>query len=272
MKNTKDNDKQIALFCGAKRLPFLVRDSLRAHGWDVFVIGLRNFCDPALKPDLVIRIGGGGTAAKECKKRGITKLCFAGAIGHLNLSDVRPDLWSIGILAKVIKNQRGYESMFAALIAGIESKGFKIFGAQDLCPDLVFKPGVQTKTKPGKADLADIKRAVEVSKLIGAADIGQSVVVDKQVLAVEAAEGTSGMLKRVEEVRKGRKQSGVFAKMIKPQQDLRIDLPAIGTDTLRDIAAAGLRGIVVDAGNCFVIDRDEVLAAANKANMFILAK
>ena len=269
MKNT---DKKIALFCGAYRLPFLVRDSLRAHGWDVFVVGLKNFYDPGLKPDLVIRLGGGGTAAKECKKRGITKLCFAGAIGHPNLSDIRPDLWSIGILAKVIKNQKGYESMFAALIAGIESKGFKLVGAQDLCPDLVFSAGVQTKTKPSKSDQADIKRAVEISKLIGDADIGQSVVVDKQVLAVEAAEGTSGMLKRVAGIRKGRKQSGVFAKMTKPNQDLRVDLPAIGLDTLRDIEASGLRGIVVEAGKCFVIDREAVLATANKAKIFIVAK
>jgi DUF1009 family protein len=268
----KNTDKKIALFCGALRLPFLVRDALRSNGWQVFVIGLRGFYDPALKPDLEIRLGGGGTAVKECKKRGIDKLCFVGAIGHPNLSDIRPDLWSISILAKILKNQKGYDSIASSLMAGIESKGFEILAAQDLCPELTFAPGVQTKAKPSRDDLKTIDRAVHVSTVMGVEDIGMSVVVDKQVLAVEAAEGTAEMLKRVITIRKGRRGSGIFAKMTKPKQDLRIDIPAIGVDTVRDIAAAGLKGIVVNAKTCFVIDRDKVIANANKANIFIIAK
>jgi DUF1009 family protein len=264
--------KKIALFCGGERLPFLVRDSLRKSGWDVFVIGLRGFYDKDLKPDMEIRLGGGGTAAKECKKRGITLITFAGSIGHPNFSDIRPDLWSLSVLAKVLKNQKGYNSMVSALIAGIESKGYKIIGAQDVCPDLLFKPGVQTKTKPGRDDLKQIDRAVHVSHTIGKEDIGQAVVVDKQVVAVEGREGTSGMLKRVAGLNKGKKKAGVFGKMAKPQQDLRIDLPAIGMATLQDVIDAGLNGMVVDAGKCFVIDKDKVLAAADKAKVFIIAK
>ncbi|MDR1207339.1 MAG: UDP-2,3-diacylglucosamine diphosphatase LpxI [Rickettsiales bacterium] len=273
MRNIKKTtDKKIALLAGGLRLPFLVRDSLRAAGWEVFVVGLRGFYDADLKPDLVIRLGGGGTAARECKRRGIKQLTFVGAIGHPNLSDIRPDLWSIAVLARVFKNQKGYDSMSGALVSGIEAKGYKILAAQDLCPDLVFQPGIQTKTKPSASDNKCIERAVHVSRIIGAEDIGASVVVDRQVLAIEAAEGTARMLKRVIEIRRGRKGSGVFAKMTKPKQDLRIDIPAIGVDTVRDVAAAGLRGIVVNAGTCFVIDRDEVLKAANRAGIFIIAE
>ncbi|MGI5846091.1 MAG: LpxI family protein [Alphaproteobacteria bacterium] len=269
----KHSDKKIALFCGALRLPFVTRDALRANGWEVFVIGLRGFYDPALKPDLVIRLGGGGTAARECKKRGITKLCFVGAIGHPNLSDIRPDLWSISVLARVLKNQKGHNSMAHALIAGVESKGFEVLAAQDLCPELTFNIGVQTKTKPSADDLKIINRAVHVSNVIGTEDIGMSVVVDKQVLAVEAAEGTAEMLKRVVAIRKGhRGKSGVFAKMTKPKQEMRLDIPAIGPETVRNVAAAGLKGIVVNAKTCFVIDRDKVIADANKAKIFIVAK
>ncbi|MCL2017291.1 MAG: UDP-2,3-diacylglucosamine diphosphatase LpxI [Alphaproteobacteria bacterium] len=272
MKNV--SDKKIALFAGALRLPFLVRDSLRASGWEVFVVGLRGFYEPELMPDMVVRLGGGGAAARECKRRGIKLLTFVGAIGHPDLSDVRPDLWSLSVFMKVLKNQKGYDSMARAVISGIESKGFKIVGAQDLCPDLTFAPGVQTKTRPTTADKKVIDRAIQVSKVIGAEDIGASVVVDRQVLAIEAAEGTANMLRRVVEIRKnrrGKKASGVFAKMIKPKQDLRIDTTAIGVDTVRDVAAAGLRGIVVDAKECFVIDRAAVISAADKAKIFIVA-
>lgn len=269
----KNKDKKIALVAGALSLPLLARDALRANGWEVFVIGLKNFYNPALKPDLVIRIGGAGTGVRELKKRNIHKLAFVGALGHINLSDIRPDLWSLSVLLSVVKHQRGYDSMAVAFNRALEKRGYEVVAVQDLAPQLTFeKTGIQTKTKPSKTDMHDIERAIQVSHTIGIEDIGASVVVDKQVVAVEAAEGTARMLERVVEMRKNkRKSGGVFAKMTKPGQDLRIDIPAIGVDTVRAVAAAKLHGIIVNAKTCFVIDRDAVIAAANKAKIFIKA-
>lgn len=163
--------------------------------------------------------------------------------------------------------------MAVAFTKALEKRGYDVVAAQDLAPELTFeKPGIQTKTKPTKTDIRDIERAIQVSHTIGIEDIGASVVVDKQVFAVEAAEGTARMLDRVIEMRKNRKKSsGVFAKMTKPGQDLRIDIPAIGVDTVRAVAAAKLRGIIVNTKTCFVIDRDAVIAAANQAKIFIKA-
>ena len=270
MKNT---DKKVALFAGALSLPFLTRDALRKNGWEVYVIGLKNFYDPKLNPDLVIRLGGAGTAARECKKRGIRKLMFVGALGHVNLSDIRPDLWSLSVLISVLKHQRGYDSMAVAFTKALEKRGYEVVAAQDLAPELTFeKPGIQTKVKPSKSDEHDIERAIQVSHTIGREDIGASVVVDKQVIAVEAAEGPARMLERVVEMRKNRRKTGgVFAKMTKPGQDLRIDIPAIGVDTIKAVAAAKLHGIIVNTKTCFIIDKKAVLDAANKAKIFIKA-
>jgi DUF1009 family protein len=272
-QNKKTNDKKIALVAGALQLPFFTRDALRRAGWDVFVIGIKNFVDMKLEPDLVVRLGGAGRAVRAMRRRGINKMTFVGAIGHPNLYDIRPDLWSLGALLSIMKHQRGYDSMATALNKVLEKRGFTVLAAQDLAPELTFETaGIQTKTKPTKSDMADLERAVDVSHTIGAADIGASVVVDKQVIAVEAAEGTARMLERVVEMRKNRRRSGgVFAKMTKPGQDLRIDIPAIGVDTVNAVAAAHLRGIIVNAKTCFVIDKDAVIAAANRAKIFIMA-
>lgn len=271
MKN--NSDKKIALVAGALDLPRLTRDALRRNGWDVYVVGLKNFVDPALNPDIVIRLGGGGRAVREFRRRGIHKLTFVGAIGHPNLSDIRPDLWSLFALISIMKHQRGYDSMAVALNKALEKRGFEVIAAQDAAPELTFEvAGIQTKTKPSSRDMRDIERAIEVSHTIGAADIGASVVVDKQVIAVEAAEGTAKMLSRVVDMRTGKKRaSGVFAKMTKPGQDLRIDIPAIGVDTVRAVAAAHLRGIIVNARTCFVVDKAAVIRAANDAKIFIVA-
>ena len=269
----KNTDKKIALVAGALALPFFTRDALQRAGWDVFVVGLKNFVDPALNPDMVVRLGGAGRAIREFRRRGITKLTFVGALGHPNLSDLRPDLWTFMTLLKIIKHQRGYDSMAVALNNVLEKQGFEIIAAQDIAPELTFETaGVQTQTKPTKTEQKNIERAVEVSHIIGAADIGASVVVDKQVIAVEAAEGTARMLERVVAMRANkRKASGVFAKMTKPNQDLRIDIPAIGVDTVNAVASAHLRGIVVNTKTCFVIDKAAVIQRANELGIFILA-
>ncbi|MBO7509481.1 MAG: UDP-2,3-diacylglucosamine diphosphatase LpxI [Alphaproteobacteria bacterium] len=266
-------DKKIALVAGALDLPMLTRDALRRHGWDVFVIGLKNFYDARLNPDMVIRIGGAGRAIHAARRMGIKKVIFLGAIGHPNLSDLRPDLWTFFALLKMLKHQRGYDSMAVALNSIMEHAGFDVVAAQDLAPELTFEhAGMLTRKKPTRTDEKNIARAIEVSHTIGAADIGASVVVDNQVIAVEAAEGTAKMLERVVEMRKAKKKnSGVFAKMTKPGQDLRIDIPAIGVDTVNAVADAKLNGIIVNTKTCFVVHRDKVIETANKRGIFIVA-
>ena len=271
--NMKKSDKKIALIAGAFDLPFFTRDALVRAGWDVFVIGLKNFYDPRLNPDLVIRLGGGGRAVRMARRMGIKKITFVGSLGHPDLSDLRPDFWTLRALFTFLKHQRGYDSMAVAVNKIMEKNGFEVVAAQDLAPELAFeRAGVQTRVKPGAADKKNIERAIEVSHTIGAADIGASVVVDKQVIAVEAAEGTAKMLERVVAMRQHKKkQSGVFAKMTKPGQDLRIDIPAIGVDTVNAVADANLRGIVVNTKTCFVVNKPAVISQANKRGIFILA-
>ena len=143
MKNKLlESDKKIALISGGLSLPALARDALIKHGFEVFVIGLKNFYDKSLKPDIVVRLGAGGTAYRECKKRDIKKLAFVGAIGHPNLSDIRPDLWSASILFNILKRQKGYDSMAVSLNKALEKRGFEIVAIQDLVPELTFEKKV----------------------------------------------------------------------------------------------------------------------------------
>jgi len=265
-------DKKIAVIAGALRLPFLVVESLRRQGYQPYVIGLKNFCDPALSPDLWVRLGAAGSAIKALRRHKISQIIMVGALGHPSLSDIRPDFASIKILARIMKNQNGYDSMLVTLLSEIEKLGFKILPPQNLCPDLTFVRGIITQAKPTKSDLSDIQRGIEVSRTIGRMDIGQSAIVHKQVLALEAAEGTAEMLNRVISMRaKNKYKGGVMVKLIKPGQDLRVDITAIGPDTIRDLAAARLHGLIVDAKNCWIIDMPQVLELANRHRIFIQA-
>ena len=132
-----------------------------------------------------------------------------------------------------------------------------------------------SRRKPGRAQLADIAFGAEVIAGLGRFDIGQCVVVHgHRVIAVEAAEGTDQMIARVADLRRqGRFRSkppcGVLVKMAKPQQELRMDMPVVGPDTVRHAAEAGLAGIAVSAGRVLLADPDAVRAAADETGIFV---
>ena len=113
-------------------------------------------------------------------------------------------------------------------------------------------------------------------RTLGPFDVGQAAAIArKRVLAIEAAEGTSGLLASVAAMRRsGRlrlpKRAGVLVKAPKPNQDRRVDLPAIGAETIKEVAAAGLKGIAVEAGGCLVADADALVRAADAAGLFVV--
>jgi DUF1009 family protein len=105
---------------------------------------------------------------------------------------------------------------------------------------------------------------------LGAVDVGQAVVVQEgMVLAVEAIEGTDMMLSRAAMLKKEGK-APVMVKILKPGQDRRVDLPAIGLQTIEMLKRYGIKGIAVEAGNILLIEREAVIQMADKEGIFIL--
>src|SRR6185312_9420122 len=161
------------------------------------------------------------------------------------------------------------------LMQGFEKEGFAIEGAHEVMGELALGEGPLGAHAPGEAHGADIAKAIEVARAIGALDIGQGAVVcDGLVLAVEAQEGTDAMLRRVADLPADvrgtpERRRGVLAKVAKPIQEDRVDLPTIGLATVEAAAAAGLAGIVGVAGKMLVLDRDAVIRAADAAGLFI---
>jgi DUF1009 family protein len=116
---------------------------------------------------------------------------------------------------------------------------------------------------------------MELLAAIGPFDVGQAVVVGRNhVIAVEGAEGTDHMLARLLDMRRAGRVSfgdgrGVLIKAAKPGQDRRFDLPTVGPKTVEAAARAGLAGIAVAAGDALGVDQQEMIAAADRAGLFI---
>ncbi|MGF1551756.1 MAG: UDP-2,3-diacylglucosamine diphosphatase LpxI domain-containing protein, partial [Paracoccaceae bacterium] len=129
--------------------------------------------------------------------------------------------------------------------------------------------------RPGARDRADACRGAALLAALGPHDVGQAAVVaGGLVLAVEAIEGTDAMLDRVAALPRERRRaspppSGVLVKIPKPGQDARLDAPAVGPETVRRAARAGLRGIVGLAGGTQALDRAEIAAVADAHGLFV---
>jgi UDP-2,3-diacylglucosamine hydrolase len=182
--------------------------------------------------------------------------------------------------------QGGDDNLLRGIIAFLEDNGFPVLGVRDVAPRLMAQAGLLGRHAPDEADRQDIACGQKALVAMGASDIGQGVVVvQRRVLAVEAAEGTDNMIRRVAGLRRkgligrllrhGRpavaeQSGGVLVKAAKPGQDFRVDLPAIGPRTVRLAREAGLGGIAIEAGSVLVVEREMTIKAADAAGLYII--
>ncbi len=167
----------------------------------------------------------------------------------------------------------GDGALLGVLVDTVEAEGFLVIGADEAVQGLEAPPGALGAHHPDENDFRDIRKAAAIINALGPFDVGQAAVVaDGLVIAIEAAEGTDGVLRRCTELAADNGsgvRAGTLVKRPKPGQELRVDLPAIGPETIRKAEKAGLRGVAVEAGFALVIDRDEVVNCADKAGLFV---
>ncbi|SMX34960.1 LpxI family protein [Actibacterium lipolyticum] len=210
---------------------------------------------------------------------GVEQVIFAGAVSRPAIDPERIDPKTATLLPVLLPAfQQGDDALLRAVIALFEDAGFSVVGVDSVAPELVPGEGVLTTAQPSQDDKADADRAAKVVAGIGALDVGQGAVVAQGLcLAIETLPGTAAMLRWVAEVAKTCRANpngakGVFFKAPKPGQERRIDLPAIGPDTVVQADAADLAGIVIEAGGVMLLDPEATIAEANSRGLFIWAR
>ncbi len=246
----------------------------KAEGRPVFILALEGQTAPELVVDTEhswIPMGAVGRGIEALKAAGASDVVFAGGVRRPSLLKLGLDGRGAKLLAKVGKAALGDDKILSVLIAELEGDGLKVVGADDILSGLLAVEGVLGRHRPDALAEADIVRAVEIGRTLGALDVGQAVVVQQGiVLGVEAVEGTDALIVRAGNLRR-EGPGGVLVKIKKPGQERRADLPTIGVGTVEACARAGLRGIAVEAGATLVLGRDEVAAAADAAGLFVTA-
>ena len=217
-----------------------------------------------------MRLGEVGKGLEELRRAGVEDVVMAGSVRRPSLSDLKPDFKGAALLAKVAGRALGDDSLLSAVIGEIEREGFRVVGVDSILKGLVAASGPLGRHLPDTGAERDIARGFQVARVLGAADVGQAVVVQEGiVLGLEAVEGTDALLERCALLRR-EGPGGVLVKAKKPRQERRADLPTIGAATVKNAHAAGLRGIAVEFGHALIIDKPAVSALADELGLFVV--
>jgi len=263
---------KLGILAGGGELPVRLVAACREQGREHFLLGLEGHANPADFPDVPqawIRLGEAGRGFEILHQQNCIEVVMAGPVRRPTLRELRPDWRTVRFFSRVGMKALGDDSLLRSVISELESEGFRIVGAHSILGDLLAVEGVWGRHAPDEQAEADIARGIEVARGLGLLDVGQSVVVQQGiVLGVEAIEGTDALIARCGGLKRDG-DGGVLVKIAKPGQERRADLPTIGPDTVASCAAAGLRGIAVEAGSAIVVNREEVIRAADQTGLFL---
>ena len=224
------------------------------------------------KKSYSVSIGQFGKIINILKENNCKKVLFAGKVNKPNFSKLKLDFKGIYYIPRVIKASKlGDAAILKEIIKILALNKIKTENSLKFNPELSFKKGNYSKTKPNKQDQLDIKKAIKTLNSLREYNFSQGVVVrNKKVVSVEGKGGTKKMLEKSKN--KKFKSVGVLVKFPKKKQDLRIDLPTIGLKTIIQSKTAGLKGIVVKNKRHVFLDKKKCIKFADKNKMFISVK
>jgi hypothetical protein len=262
----------IGLIAGGGRFPVLFAESARRAGHRVVAVAHRNETDPALAAAVDaltwVKLGQIGHLLAALKAGGATQSVMLGAITKKRFfADAMLDATGLRVLARVAI--RSDDNLLRAMARFLEEEGVPITDPTPFLQDRLARPGVMGRQAPTDEEWADARYGLELARGIGRLDLGQTVVVkDRVALAVEALEGTDACIRRGGELAR----SGGFTvvKAVKPTQDRRFDLPAVGPDTIETLRAANGRVLAIEAGATLVMDLEELVRRADKARIAVV--
>ena len=259
----------IGLFLGETDFPNLILNNIKKDSIKYFIIDLSTKgIFKKNKNSKKISIGQFGKILDLIKQKKCKKVLFAGKIAKPNLSSIKLDFKGIYYLPRIIQASKlGDAAILKELIKILNENNIRVIKSNFCNPELTLKKGCYTKLRPSTNDIKQIKMGIKSLKLTNPHDHIQALVIkNNNIIAKETSKGTKKMLLSINITKNNR---GILIKFPKIKQDLRVDLPTVGFDTLKDCNKANLKGIVLKSNQNIFLDRKRCINFANKNRIFI---
>jgi len=270
--------ERIGVIAGSGAFPLEIAASVQRSGNSVFIVGLRGFAERGVRSfsHVYADMLDPHRILDALRQRGISKLVLAGGVarpGPMALFSIYTFFRNRDELRRIVSG--GDDRILRGVIRLFNEEGFEVLGVDQVAPDLLAPLGRLGQVKFIDENKADIELALQCLTTMGRFDFGQGVVVGGgRILAIEGPEGTDAMLRRVRDLQKNRRvslerPSAILVKASKPDQDRRVDLPAIGPKTVQSAAKAGLIGIAVAAHDVILVEKERLIKDADRKGIFI---
>jgi len=270
----------VGLIAGGGRLPFMVAAGVRSRGLRVVCVGLAGYVDDPLAREVdvfyPVAVARPGSWIRKLRKHGVRKTVMVGQVtkSHLfmpwRILRYLPDWRAFRIYYWRLRGKtKQTDTLLSALVDELATGGIVLEDSTMYCEQYLADAGVMTRHRPGARVEKDIEFGWPLAKKLGELDIGQAIAVrEREVIAVEAIEGTAEMIKRTGQFCKA--GGWTLIKTAKPAQDMRFDVPCVGPETIRDLAAGGGKCLVIEAGKTLIVDKPQTLELANELGIAVV--
>ena len=261
----------LGILAGGSGVPAEIAEAVMRRGRAVHIVALEGAAEKDVErfPHTWVNLGGIGAMLRAFKTNGCSEIVIVGRVKRPNLRTVRPDLGFWTSLPVLVRLLRGGDDAILRIVLGFfERHGLKVIGAHEAAPELIAPTGVLGLHRPSPDAMQSIGCCAEALAALGPFDAAQAAVaVGRQLLAIEGADGTDAMLRRLAERRMP--DGGVLVKLPKAGQEQRMDMPAIGPETMLRAEDARLSGIAVLAGLTLFAERLRAMELADEAGLFV---
>lgn len=260
------------LIAGNGRFPILALESARKLGHQVVAVGIKEEASPEIEPLAYrcywISLGELSRLIDILKREGIQDVIMAGQVRHAQIfSAIRPDWRLVKLLASL--TTKNTDSLIGGVAKVLAGEGIRLGDSTALLKPLVAGAGCLTRRRPSAEEEADMAYGRRVAGALAGFDVGQSVAISgRACVAVEAMEGTDAMLRRAAGLVNGSPLR--LVKVSRRRKHLLFDVPVAGPATVEVMRETGATALGVDAGRTLLLDREEMLAAADATGICIV--
>lgn len=268
----------LGLIAGEGIFPILVARGARAAGRRVVCTAFAGHAWPQLQAECDefhwVGVARCGQWIRHLRRVGCHEAIMVGRVNKSQMYDrwryfrYIPDWRTALLYLRVVRRDKRPQAILRALIDELASAGITLVDSTQYCPDHLATAGVMTRRQPSEAQWADIRFGYDRCQTISRLDIGQAIaVLDRDVIAVEAVEGTNAMIERAGKLCK---VAGWTLIKMSTNQEMRVDVPTVGTTTIEKLAAGRAGCLVLETGRTIILEKPKVIELADRHGIAIV--